>query len=148
MTMTQQGIMIGMASYMSPEQASDQATDQQADAWFFGTVLCERLTGMPLFSGESLLRILAAVLQTEPDWSRLRKNLHPQLRFRLERCLEKKASNRYHGIGDARVDIAKILKDPDGSRLILTKRSGASSSSEIVVVQNWHEELKRLVPAD
>jgi Tol biopolymer transport system component len=114
LAMTQQGLILGTAGYMSPEQASGQATDQRADIWAFGVVLYEMLTGLPLFSGESVPHILAAVLQTEPDWKRLPKNLHPRLRQLLERCLEKKVRNRYHSIADVRVDIEKVLSDPQG----------------------------------
>jgi len=111
--MTQQGLILGTAGYMSPEQASGQGTDQRADIWAFGVVLYEMLTGLPLFSGESVPHILAAVLQTEPDWNRLPKNVDPRLKLLLERCLEKKPRNRYHGISDARVDIERILKHPE-----------------------------------
>ena len=112
--MTQAGLVLGTAGYMSPEQASGQATDQRADIWAFGVVLYEMLSGLPLFSGESVPHILAEVLKTEPDWGRLPKKLHPRLRLLLERCLEKKPRNRYHAIADARVDIEKVLSDPDG----------------------------------
>jgi len=112
--MTQAGLILGTAGYMSPEQASGQATDQRADIWAFGVVLYEMLSGLPLFSGESVPHVLAAVLQTEPDWSRLPKHLHPRIRAVLERCLRKKARMRYHAIADVRVDIEEILADPAG----------------------------------
>ena len=114
LAMTQQGIILGTAGYMSPEQASGQATDKRADVWSFGVVLYEMLTGLPLFTGESVPHILASVLQSEPDWSRLPKNLHPRLKMLLERCLDKKLRNRYHDIADVRVDIEKVLADPEG----------------------------------
>ncbi|MCZ6758825.1 MAG: protein kinase, partial [Gemmatimonadetes bacterium] len=110
----QQGMVLGTASYMSPEQASGQATDQRADIWAFGVVLFEMLSGLPLFTGESVPHILADVLKSEPDWNRLPKNLHPRLTLLLERCLEKKVRNRYHAIADARIDIEKVLSDPEG----------------------------------
>ncbi|MGD8339799.1 MAG: protein kinase [Gammaproteobacteria bacterium] len=112
--MTQAGLILGTAGYMSPEQASGQATDQRADIWAFGVVLYEMLTGLPLFSGESVPHVLAAVLQTEPDWNRLPKNLHPRLRSTLERCLRKKVRTRYHAIADVRVDLEEVLDDPAG----------------------------------
>ncbi|HEY7673113.1 MAG TPA: protein kinase [Gammaproteobacteria bacterium] len=116
LAMTQQGLILGTAAYMSPEQASGQATDQRADVWAFGIVLFEMLTGLPVFTGESVPHILAGILRTDPDWNRLPKNLHPRLRLLLERCLEKKPRDRYHSIADARVDIEKILADPTGAK--------------------------------
>ena len=112
MAMTQQGLILGTAGYMSPEQASGQATDQRADIWAFGVVLYEMLTALPLFSGESVPHVLAAVLQTEPDWNRLPKDLPGRLKLLLERCLEKKVRNRYHSIADVRIEIEKALTDP------------------------------------
>jgi Tol biopolymer transport system component len=114
LAMTQQGLILGTAGYMSPEQASGQATDQRADVWAFGVVLYEMLTGLPLFSGESVPHVLADVLRSEPDWRRLPRRLHPRIRQLLERCLEKKVRNRYHSIADVRVDIESALTDPTG----------------------------------
>jgi hypothetical protein len=115
LAMTQRGMILGTAGYMSPEQASGQVTDQRADIWAFGVVLFELLTGAPLFSGESVPHILADVLKVEPDWSRLPKEIHPRLQLMLERCLEKKPRNRYHAIADARVDIETVLAQPAGA---------------------------------
>jgi eukaryotic-like serine/threonine-protein kinase len=111
--MTQQGLILGTAGYMSPEQASGQATDQRADIWAFGVVLYEMLTGMPVFSGESVPHILAGVLRLDPDWSRLPKDLPPRLKRLLERCLKKKVRDRYHSMADVRVEIEDLLRDPD-----------------------------------
>jgi len=112
--MTQQGLVLGTAAYMSPEQASGQATDHRADIWAFGVVLYEMLTGVPMFSGESAPHIMAAVLRLEPDWSRLPQDLHPRVRLLLDRCLRKKVRDRYHSMADVRVDIEDVLADPDG----------------------------------
>jgi eukaryotic-like serine/threonine-protein kinase len=139
LAMTEQGMILGTAAYMSPEQASGQATDQRADVWAFGVVLFEMLSGGPLFAGESVPHILADVLRSEPDWSRLPKNLHPRLRVLLERCLEKKVRNRYHSIADVRVDIEKVLSDPQGgvvadTRVAVPARSMASRIASSVVL--------------
>jgi len=115
LAMTQAGIVLGTAGYMSPEQASGQPTDQRADIWAFGVVVYEMLTGLPLFAGESVPHILADVLKTEPDWNRLPERIHPRLKLMLERCLTKKPRNRYHSIADARVDIQAAISDPEGA---------------------------------
>jgi Tol biopolymer transport system component len=114
LAMTQQGLVLGTAGYMSPEQASGQTADQRADIWSFGVVLYEMLTGLPLFSGESVPHVLADVLKTEPDWRRLPKNLHPRLKLLLERCLTKRPRDRLHSIADARVEIEAVLGAPEG----------------------------------
>jgi serine/threonine-protein kinase len=127
LAMTQQGLVLGTAGYMSPEQASGQATDQRADIWAFGVVLYELLTGKPVFTGESVPHILAAVLKTEPDWSRLPKNLHPRLKLLLERCLTKRPSNRLQSIGDARIEMESVLGEPIG---VTVERSGGRTQQK------------------
>ncbi len=94
MAATQQGIILGTAAYMSPEQASGSPTDKRADIWSFGVVLFEMLTGRQMFTGKTVSHILADVLRAEPEWSSLPANLHPRLRMLLERCLEKEAKDR------------------------------------------------------
>ena len=111
---TQQGVILGTAAYMSPEQARGKPVDRRADIWAFGVVLYEMLTGKTAFAGGDQADTLAAVIRSEPEWMKLPANLHWRLREVLERCLEKKARDRYSGISDARVDIQKALADPSG----------------------------------
>jgi serine/threonine protein kinase len=111
---TQQGVILGTAAYMSPDQAKGKTVDKRADIWAFGVVLFEMLTGRQLFTGETVSETLAAVLLREPDFSTLPPNLHPRIRLLLVRCLEKEPKNRYHDIADVRVDIQKALADPNG----------------------------------
>ena len=111
---TMQGVILGTAAYMSPEQARGKEVDKRADIWAFGVVLFEMLTGRSLFYGEDVSSTLARVLEREPDFSALPANLHPKIIEMLERCLEKEARNRYGVINDARVDIEKVLADPSG----------------------------------
>lgn len=52
---------------MSPEQASGKLVDKRADTWPFGVVLFEMLSGRRACDGETVSRVLAAVLNTDPD---------------------------------------------------------------------------------
>jgi len=114
MAATQQGVILGTAAYMSPEQAKGRSVDKRADVWAFGCVLYEMLTGRPVFEADDVSQTLARVLERHPDFSVLPANMHPKIVELLERCLEKEARNRYSGISDARVDIQKALSDPGG----------------------------------
>jgi serine/threonine protein kinase len=111
---TQQGMILGTAAYMSPEQAKGKIVYKRADIWAFGVVLFEMLTGKSLFSGEDVSSTLARVLEREPDYSTLPQMLHPRIQFMLERCLRKDPKDRYSSISDARVDIQSVLADPSG----------------------------------
>jgi serine/threonine protein kinase len=111
---TQQGVILGTAAYMSPEQAKGKSVDKRADIWAFGVVLFEMLTGRQLFTGETASETLASVMKSEPEWDNLPPNLHFRIRFLLERCLKKDPRDRYSGISDARVEIKSVLADPSG----------------------------------
>ncbi len=111
---TQQGVILGTAAYMSPEQARGKPVDKRADIWAFGCVLFEMLTGSAAFYGKDVTDILAAVIRSEPDWRMLPSNLHWRIKELLQRCLEKEARDRCSGISDARVEIQKAMADPSG----------------------------------
>src|SRR5689334_5154942 len=71
MPMTEAGMILGTAAYMSPEQARGQEVDKRTDIWAFGAVMYELLAGKPAFARETLSDTLAAVLTSEPDWTAL-----------------------------------------------------------------------------
>ena len=114
MAATQQGVILGTAAYMSPEQAKGRTVDKRTDVWAFGCVLFEMLTGGQSFGASDVTESLAAVIRSEPEWDTLPANLHPRLREAVERCLEKPVAERFQDIGDVRVDIKKVLADPSG----------------------------------
>ncbi len=115
-TMTRQGtiegVILGTAAYMSPEQARGKRVDRRADIWAFGVVLWEMLTGQRLFEGETVSDIMAAVLTREPDISSLPPSTPKGLIRVIERCLRRDLSRRYQAIGDVRVDLQEILEQP------------------------------------
>src|SRR5262245_61258665 len=105
---TQVGMLVGTASYMSPEQAKGKAADQRADIWAFGVIVHELLTGKTMFTGETAVEILGQVLNSSPDITQAPARLHPLLRW----CLEQERKNRLAAIGDPRRRLADVSADP------------------------------------
>ena len=110
---TQQGVIMGTAAYMSPEQASGAVVDKRADIWSFGAVLFEMLTGRRAFDGETVSHVLAAVLKTEPDWDTLPAETPVAIHRLLRRCLAKERRSRVPDIGMARFEIDDARAAPN-----------------------------------
>jgi Tol biopolymer transport system component len=109
---TMQGVILGTAAYMSPEQARGKAVDKRTDIWAFGCVLYELLCGHAAFEGEDITEILAAVVKTEPDWTRLPEATPPAIGTLLLRCLRKDRRQRLPDAGAARIEIEEALAAP------------------------------------
>jgi len=112
LAMTQAGVLLGTAGYMSPEQARGKPVDRRADIWAFGCVLYEMLAGRRAFDGETVTDVLGAIVHKEPELARLPANTPPPLRTLLQQCLQKDASRRLQSIGDARVALQEWLEHP------------------------------------
>jgi Tol biopolymer transport system component len=109
---TMQGVILGTAGYMSPEQARGKPCDKRTDIWAFGCVLYELLTGKQAFQGETTTEILAAVLRGDPDWQALPSSTPAKIRDLLGRCLQKDLRRRLHDAADARIEIEEALAAP------------------------------------
>jgi serine/threonine-protein kinase len=105
---TQNGVILGTAAYMSPEQARGDETDARSDCFSFGCVLFEMLSGRQAFQGRTSSDILASVLAREPDFSVLPSSLHPRLVTLLRRALDKNPRRRWQSMGDVRLEIEAI----------------------------------------
>ncbi len=96
---TQAGVILGTAAYMPPEQAKGKAADRRSDIWSFGVVVYELLVGTTPFEADNTVEILGAVINKEPDWSRVPQQAQRLLRW----CLEKDRRKRLAAISDARM---------------------------------------------
>ena len=109
---TREGVILGTPAYMSPEQVRGQEVDKRADIWAFGCVLYEMLTGRAAFSGDTVSDTFVAVLEREPNWSRLPDSTSPAIRQLLHRCLRKDLKERLRDIGDAMSLVEDAMHHP------------------------------------
>jgi len=112
--MTAAGMILGTAAYMSPEQAKGRPADKRSDIWAFGCVVYEMLTGTRTFDGEDVGDTLAAILRSEPDWTRLR--VPRPLEKLVQRSLVKDSRHRLQAIGDARLELEELAMRADSVR--------------------------------
>ena len=108
---TREGVILGTAAYMSPEQARGKPLDKRTDIWSFGCVLYEMLTASRPFRGDGTTEVLANVLKESPDFAALPPETPSLLRRLLRRCLEKDPRDRLRDIADARVDLSDTPVD-------------------------------------
>src|SRR5262245_6931547 len=111
------GVILGTAAYMAPEQAKGRTADKRSDVWAFGAVLYEMLTGWRAFDGDDATEILAAVVKSEPDWSRLPVGTSPSIQKMVRRALKKDPSHRLANIQDARIEIDEAIAEPQAGGL-------------------------------
>jgi Tol biopolymer transport system component len=110
---TKEGVVMGTAAYMSPEQARGRHVDRRTDIWAFGCILFEMLSGRRAFQADGSTDTIAKVLQSEPDWQILPAEIPRSIRDLLTRCLQKDQRQRLRDIGDARITIEEALAKPD-----------------------------------
>lgn len=108
--LTQDGAVMGTATYFSPEQAKGEGLDLRSDLYSLGIVLYELLTGRPPFSGESALA--TAYMQVNQTPERLR-TINPNIPNALEaivsKCMAKDATLRYRTAEALRDDLNRFL---------------------------------------
>jgi serine/threonine protein kinase len=122
---TESGVIVGTAGYMSPEQARGLPLDKRTDIWAFGCVLYEVLAGRHPFPGGTSSERIAAILTQDPDWAAL--PLPSRVQWLVKRCLQKDPRRRLQDIGDARIEIEETLEDQtdSGARSSSAARSSA-----------------------
>jgi Tol biopolymer transport system component len=109
---SQIGMILGTAAYMSPEQTRGQPVDKRTDIWAFGCVLYEMLTGHVAFPGATTPDTLAGILEREPNWALLPATTAPAVVRLLERCLEKDSKRRVRDIGDVAIELGDAIAPP------------------------------------
>ncbi len=127
--LSRDGVILGTAAYMSPEQARGRAVDKRTDVWAFGAVLYEMLTGTRAFDGEDITELMASVVKSTPNWSALPADVPAPVVTLIQRCLEKDRKTR---IGD--IAVARFLLSGDA---VATTTAPTVSSVAVAPRARW-----------
>jgi serine/threonine-protein kinase len=144
---TETGIILGTAAYMSPEQARGKPVDQRTDIWAFGCLLFEMLTGQPAFAGEDVMLTLARVLDRDTDMSSMPGTISPAVRHTIKLCLEKDPRKRIADIRDVRLALQGTFEtalprgaqaeEPASRRALPLAAAAAVAAALLVGVAVW-----------
>ncbi len=101
--LTEEGMVIGTAMYMAPEQLEGKPADPRTDIFALGVVLYEMVTGQRPFRGDSSASLIAAILSADPPSMRaLQPDVPPALERIILTALEKNPDERWqtaHDVG-------------------------------------------------
>ena len=110
--LTETGVVMGTAAYMSPEQASAMPVDHRTDIFSLGVVLYEMLAGRRPFRGKSPVETMHAIINDAPPPL---YNYPPDLQEIFDKALAKDPKARYHHAGDLALDLTRLLSKSQGA---------------------------------
>jgi serine/threonine protein kinase/tetratricopeptide (TPR) repeat protein/DNA-binding winged helix-turn-helix (wHTH) protein/TolB-like protein len=109
-TLSQPGLPIGTAAYMSPEQVRGELLDTRTDIFSLGAVLFEMVTGKQAFAGRTYAAVSQAVLDRDPE---LPHRLHSEIPAKLDaivrKALQKDRAKRYATASALRRDLETLV---------------------------------------
>jgi serine/threonine protein kinase/Tol biopolymer transport system component len=103
---TQPGLVMGTASYMSPEQIRGLPVDRRSDIFSFGLVLHEMLSGQKTFSASSAAEVMRAIVKDDPP--PLPPSVPPPVAVLVSHCLEKDPNLRFESAHDLSVSLRAL----------------------------------------
>jgi eukaryotic-like serine/threonine-protein kinase len=112
---TDEGVIVGTAAYMSPEQAQGLKVDVRTDIFSFGAVLYEMLSGRRAFHGKSTMDTLAAILNKEPE--ALDSKVPHEVGKVVSRCLRKERERRYQHMDDVHLALQELKEESESGTL-------------------------------
>jgi len=135
---TEEGLIVGTVTYMSPEQAEGKKIDARSDIFSLGTVLYEMVTGQRAFQGTSKMSTLSAILHEEPKpASQIARGIPPDLDKLISRCLRKDPAKRFQHMDDVKVALDELNEDVDSGQAAAIEGTAKIASPSAAERQAW-----------
>ena len=131
--LTSPGVIVGTTAYMAPELLKGSPADEKSDVWALGCIFFEMLTGARPFRGGTATEMMVAILEREPDLSRLPADTPAELRRLIGRLLRKDPARRLRDAGDIHLVLEDarhaLLEKPADDAGLPTPTENASAQS-------------------
>ena len=129
---TGEGVVIGTAFYMSPEQALAQEVDARTDLWSVGAMLYEMLAGQRPFVANTLIEVLALIIHKDPVPL---AHCAPYVPFELGqvvlKMLAKNRDERYRTAEELLIDLRRLKRQMEFEEQFKSSQSPGQSSDGV-----------------
>lgn len=141
-SLTQLGVVIGTASYMSPEQARGEEVDHRTDLFSLGAVLYEMVTGQRLFEGPTQAEVLRSLTNNDesPTLEGRLRDAPKELATIIRLALKKDRNKRYASAKTMLADLQQLhdrLKNAGLRRAVKYGLAGLAAAIVIVLAAFW-----------
>jgi serine/threonine protein kinase/tetratricopeptide (TPR) repeat protein len=115
MVNTDPGVVMGTASYMSPEQARGIDVDARTDIWSLGVVIYEMMAGRVPFEGTTTGDMIGSILgeRNAPPLARFARDVPLELERIVTKALTKERDERYQSARDLLIDLKRLKQQLD-----------------------------------
>jgi serine/threonine protein kinase/formylglycine-generating enzyme required for sulfatase activity len=151
---TETGMVMGTASYMSPEQARGLAVDARTDIWSLGVLLYEMAAGRLPFEGQTNSDVISRILQKEPRALTLFSDeADARLDEIVTKTLTKDREKRYQSAKDLFIDLKRLkhrldveaeIERTNPTELISTQGGARQFGKRQAVADGFSLDLKSL----
>jgi serine/threonine-protein kinase len=118
-TLTQTGMVLGTASYLSPEQSRGEPVDHRSDIYSLGCVLYEMLGGRPPFAGETPVGVAYKHVHERPEpLARTNSAVPAEVEAVVMRALEKDPADRHQSAEEFREALTSAVTDASTEPLV------------------------------